>query len=489
MVGAAIRIVYVSQDLFADELSTYWIISTNGFGGVISTVHTTAEITPPFSFILSWLATRVDMTPEMLRLPALIGGIGTIPLVYVVGTRIVGRGAALLAAALTTLSPFMIYYSAEARGYGLMMFLLLASTLAMLLAIERGGRRWWIAYALLTCATAYTHYTAIFVMAAQFAWALWAHPEARKPAILSAVGAAIGFLPWVSGLKGDFDSPTTKILSDLSPFDLDSIRISLEHWGLGYPYSSAGGLTSLPGGPALVLLALAAIIAASGLIGQRGRIRGWFASDDHRFGLLIALALATPVGEAVVSLIGTNTFGTRNLAASWPYMALAVAALLTVGKAWGRTAAAALTVLALGIGAGKMLTDSGFQRPRFADAASYIEQGPAAVVVDGAALTPGPFTNFDFSLDPALPDLRLYVPEEKDHPFEVGDTYPVPSEVIDEAVAIADGGPIAIAVGLPLTSQQQLEEWLPPGYELVEERTFPGLSDIQVFIFDRPGSG
>ena len=138
-VGAAIRIIYASQDLFADELSTYWIISTNGFGGVIDTVHTTAEITPPFSFVLSWLATRIDLTPEMLRLPALVGGIGTIPLVYVVGTRIVGRGAALLAAALTTLSPFMIYYSAEARGYGLMVFLLLGSTLAMLLAIERGG--------------------------------------------------------------------------------------------------------------------------------------------------------------------------------------------------------------------------------------------------------------------------------------------------------------------------------------------------------------
>ncbi len=88
--------------------------------------------------MLSWLATRIDLTPEMLRLPALIGGIGTIPLVYLIGTRTVGRGAALLATALTTLSPFMIYYSAEARGYGLMIFLLLGSTLAMLLAVDRG---------------------------------------------------------------------------------------------------------------------------------------------------------------------------------------------------------------------------------------------------------------------------------------------------------------------------------------------------------------
>ena len=201
-VGAALRLLVAGQSLFADELSTYWIISTNGLGEVIDTVHTTAEITPPFSFVLSWLATRIDLTPEMLRLPALVGGIGTIPLVYLTGIRTVGRGAALLAAALVTLSPFMIYYSAEARGYGLMMFLLLGSTLSMLLAVDRGGRRWWIVYALLTCATVYTHYTAVFVIATQFVWVLWAHPTARRPAIAAAAGAAVGFLPWVSGSEG-----------------------------------------------------------------------------------------------------------------------------------------------------------------------------------------------------------------------------------------------------------------------------------------------
>jgi hypothetical protein len=316
---------------------------------------------------------------------------------------------------------------------------------------------------------------------------LWAHPEVRRPAIISAAAAAIGFLPWVSGVKGDLDSPTTKILSGLSPFDLDSIRVSLEHWGVGYPYASAGGLTSLPGLPALVLLALAVAVAAAGLIDQRGRIRSWFLSDDRRFGLLVALALATPLGEAVVSLVGTNTFGTRNLAASWPYTALVVAALLTVGRMRGRIAAAVLVTLAFAIGAAKMLTDSDFERPRFADAAAYVEKNPAVVVVDGAALTPGPLTNFDVSLDPAIPDLRLYVPKERDHPFEVGDVYPVPQRVIDEAVALADDRPIAIAVGVRPTSRRQLEKWLPPGYELIEERTFPGLSDLRIPIFNRSG--
>jgi uncharacterized membrane protein len=116
-VGAAIRVAILDQSLFADELSTYWIVSTNGLGGVISTVHGNAEITPPLLFVASWLATQIDLSRELLRLPSLLAGVASIPAIYLLGTRTVGRPAALVAAALTTLSPFMIYYATEARSY------------------------------------------------------------------------------------------------------------------------------------------------------------------------------------------------------------------------------------------------------------------------------------------------------------------------------------------------------------------------------------
>ena len=78
-------------------------------------VHT-AEITPPLSFLLTWLTTRLGESPELVRLPALVAGIAAIPLVYLLGVLTVGRRAALLGATLTALSPFMIFYSAEARA-------------------------------------------------------------------------------------------------------------------------------------------------------------------------------------------------------------------------------------------------------------------------------------------------------------------------------------------------------------------------------------
>src|SRR5881628_3015036 len=80
--GAGLRLAVAGDGVFADELSTWWIVTTHGFGGVISTVHSDAEITPPLFFALSWLATRAGETAELLRLPSLVAGVATIPLVY-----------------------------------------------------------------------------------------------------------------------------------------------------------------------------------------------------------------------------------------------------------------------------------------------------------------------------------------------------------------------------------------------------------------------
>src|SRR4051812_35454695 len=123
LVGAGLRVALVGQDLFADEFSTRWMIAGHGLGEVISRVYTDAEITPPLFFAASWVTTRAGLDPELVPLPSLIAGIALIPLVYLIGERTVGRRAAVVGAALVALSPFLAYYSAEARGYQLMVTL------------------------------------------------------------------------------------------------------------------------------------------------------------------------------------------------------------------------------------------------------------------------------------------------------------------------------------------------------------------------------
>src|SRR4051812_920131 len=404
VVGVGLRLVVGHQDLFGDELSTRWIIAGHGFGGVISTVHTDAEITPPLYFALAWLSTRISFSPELLRAPSLIAGALTIPLVYGIGVRTVGRRAALVAAALTTLSPFLVYYSAEARGYALMVALLLGSTLCLLVAIERGGAGWWTAYAACTAGAAYSHYTCVFVLVAQLGWALWAHPGARRPALLANAGAVVAFLPWLSGLRSDLNSPTTKILSALQHVDAGYLRQAVGHWAIGFPYvSDTTRLRALPGTAGLLLLAAAGLLA---LVGTWH----WLHRLDRPAILVLLLALATPVGELLASALGSNLFGTRNLAASWPGTALLVAALLVAAGPRLGVLAAGLAVAGLAIGVVTMLS-SPFQRPPYGEVAAYLDRTaqPGDVVVDDSGLSPAGV--------PTALDLALKRPHQR---FQVG---------------------------------------------------------------------
>jgi hypothetical protein len=486
-VGLGFRLAIIGDSILADELSTYWIISTNGLGGVISTVNTDAEITPPLFFVASWLATQIDLSPELARAPSLVAGVASIPVLYLLGLRTVGRPAALVATAITAVSPFMIYYSAEARGYALMMLMVMLSTLAMLLAVDTGRARWWVVYAACSCAAVYTHYTCVFALGAQFLWLLWAHPEARKPAVVANVGAAVAFLPWLSGLRHDFDSPTTEILSALTPFDWHNVGLSLSHMAIGYPYSILP-LEDLPGIPAVVLFSLALLIASVGVASKvyRGARQGRFARVDRRIVLIVGLALAVPVGEAIVSAVGTNIFGGRNLAAGWPAFALSLAALLLAAGPRPRFVAVALVMGCFVIAAGKML-DASNQRPNYEAAANFIhrEGGPGGVVIDGAVLSPGPYSPLEVALGRSHNVFRSAAPFQRDHPFAVFDQVMPERKVFGRAVAAAEGRPILVVSVRDRPAPKT--RLFPPRYRLAESHTYRGTADLTVQVWTARG--
>ncbi|MEK6326352.1 MAG: glycosyltransferase family 39 protein [Actinomycetota bacterium] len=500
------RLVILQDSLFADELSTYWIVSEHSLGGVISTVHTDAEITPPLYFVLAWLTTRLDLTAELLRAPSFLAGVGAIPLVYLLGLRTVGRAAAVVASAITALGPFMIYYSTDARGYELMVVLVILSTLALLAGVDDGRARWWVAYAACACAAVYTHYTAVFALGAQFLWLLWAHPEARRAALLASLGATAGFLPWISGLIADLNSPTTKILGELQSFTLDGLRVSLEHWSVGYPFPAVK-LRSLPGDLGLVLIAIGVATAIAGLLlnrdrplverpphptsGAPGRLRSSLAEVDRRLALIAALALAAPVGIAAVSAFSTDTLAARNLAVSWPAFALALATLLVSARQPLRMASVGLVLAGFGLAAGKTL-EAKHRRADYDAAAAFIDRRASAgdVVIDAAIFSPGPLTGLEVALEEPRQVFRVGAPQESDHPFGLGDRVALPAEVTDRAVAAAGGGRLFIVTqsgGAPTYQQlaNAVLSELPGTYGEAEAQTYQGVGTLTVRVYER----
>jgi hypothetical protein len=500
LLGGVLRVMVAHQSVFADELSTYWISVTHSLGGVLSLMYSTgrihhAEISPPLSFLASWLTTRPGTSPELLRLPALVAGIGTIPMTYLVGIRMVGRRAALLATTITTLSPFMIYYSAEARAYGLMMFFVLAAVLSMLLAIDTRRPRYWVLYAICSAAAFYSHYTCVFVLGVVLVWLLWTESWARRQAILANLGAVLLVVPWIPGLIQDERSPTVRILSALSPFTPHAVKVDIEHWAIGYPYaqsrtlpSVATGLARLPGVPALVLLGIGGLVAVLGVAyrARRGELRVPLRSAVRtRAALALLLLLATPVGEAAASAVGNHIIGVRDLAASWPFLALFAAAFALAGGRRLGLAAAALGIIAFALSVPKMLAPD-FQRPNYQAAAGYVTSHakPGDVVLDETGgLSPGPLTGFDVAYHGPLTVVRAHSPAERDHPYTLFDPIVPVQTGIARAISDARGARLFI-VGAELPGAR-----LPQGYRLVTTRNFPGLERTLVGVYSpTPGA-
>jgi mannosyltransferase len=500
LLGFLIRLAEFDQSLLGDELSTYWIVHDHSLGDVLSSVRSNDEITPPLYFVLGWASLKLGPDPEWVRLPSLVAGTAAIPLVYLLGARTVGRGAGLVAAAVMALSPFMIYYSVEARSYALMIALLTASTVALLTALDSRRGRWWVVYAACSCAALLSHYTAVFPLAAQFVWVIWAHREAIRELLLANLGVLVGFSPWIPGFIADNNSPTTAILSALQPFTLDAVRFAVEQWTIGYPYVR---LESVPGVAAGVLVLVGLLIGAvGGALRARGSLRGWprglggaLERVPRRLVLVALLAVATPLGEAVYSALGTNLLGARNLNASSPGLAVAIGAVVTSAALPLAIAAATLVLTGFAIAAGKTL-DSEVGRIGYAGAARLIEARwrSGDVIVDAATLTPVPLTGLDVYLPPGHREFRLGLPRSE-HPFMVGDPVPSPNRQIAAALHAARGKSIFLVTHVDLSEttrqvadlqrrKRNLGERMlrraRPGFELTYRSTLPGVAPLAV---------
>ena len=508
LLGLAIRIANFDQSLFADEISTYFVVHDHSLGGMLHALRDndlSSEISPPLYFILAWLSAKLGSSPDWLRLPSLIAGTASIPLVYLLGARTVGRAAGLVGAAVMALAPFMVYYSTEARAYALIVALTAATALALVIAVGERRLRWWIVYGICACASLYAHYTAVFPLAALLLWVLIVHRGALVPLLLANLGALIGFTPWLPALLADNDAPATRIYSLLAPFTWDAVRLALEQWTIGYPYVQPN---TLPG-------ALAWILIVAGVLGGLifGGIRIWrvLRGSGLRFRaalgripagvvLIILLALATPVGEAVYSAVGNNILGSRNLIASWAGLAVLIGAIVTAVRPPLNLACTALVVSGFAIGAVKTL-ESGVQRPDYAGVAHAIESewAPGDVVIDGAVMTPVPQTGLDVYLPQSNPEFRLGLRQSK-HVFTLRDPVPNPTAQIQRAYTEAKGHSIFLVGAVPsdvfargrLTPQVERNDLfaaavlrsLPPGFRVASNQEFPSLTPFALIRID-----
>jgi mannosyltransferase len=492
--GLVLRLPSFNDSMFADELGTYWVVTGHSLGQVIDLARD-SQLNPPLYLMLAWVSEKLlSDSAQVLRLVSLLAGTAAIPLTYLLGAWTVGRRAALCGAALVALSPFLIFYSTEARPYALLLLLDLVSTLALLKALDTGRFRWWALYAASSCAAVYSHYPAVFVLIAQAAWAFWTRPDARGPLVAANLAAALAYVPWLPSLEHHTSSTGVENISNLHPFELGAVRTDVLHWAVGHPFIA---LQDLPGDVALALLAagVGAALIGVGWNAARVRERRPLPRPRPSAALIALLALAAPVGAALYSAIGESVFLPRNLIGSLPALALAVGMLVTSARGALGVGAVALVIAGLAIGAGKML-EAGYQRPDYQGQASYVERigSPADPVIEAPdpLAAAGPMTGFEVALR------QVSDGPAPEHVLLVG--FRPPTAIARRAARLARGGrPLFVVTPGAAPSFGALRHFklsplfdvlraLPPGFQAVHTRTYPGVGGsypLSVYVLRR----
>jgi mannosyltransferase len=130
-----------------------------------------------------------------LRFPSVVASMVSCSLLVVLGRRLFDRRVALVAGLLLATSPFVIRWSQQARGYTMMVALVLVATLLLLRALERGSRGAWALYGLGFATVMVWHPVAGLLLAAPHAVLAWQRRGRLLPHCLLAVAIifALGF--------------------------------------------------------------------------------------------------------------------------------------------------------------------------------------------------------------------------------------------------------------------------------------------------------
>ena len=158
------------NSLWLDEASTYTYASMSLSGIWQATAG--GEFNPPLFYWMEHVMLFLGNNEVILRfIPALLGGL-TVPLVYLVGKEFFDRNVGIIAAAACAFSPFLVYYSQEARAYSVMLFFVVFAMVFFLRALKTDDTRDWMLFGVLSALAFWSHFYALVIIGALALYAI-----------------------------------------------------------------------------------------------------------------------------------------------------------------------------------------------------------------------------------------------------------------------------------------------------------------------------
>jgi 4-amino-4-deoxy-L-arabinose transferase-like glycosyltransferase len=342
--------------------------------GVVKT-----ENTPPLWYIVEWAWSRIFGTGVVaLRFPSALAGVATVPLAWAIARELGGRRrAAIACAALVAVNPLFVWYSQEARAYGLYVFVSALAMLCFLRAEHEPTRRRLAWFALSASVALATFYFEAFLLIPMALWLLRDPADRRRtlPAVAVPVVVGLALLPLIVAQGGH---GTQWITSWALTSRVQAI-----------PQYYLTGYSGAPLGHGIELLI--ALVIAAGL--GYGVWRGL--GGQERRGALLALVIAAcgVLIPLVLALLGADYLAPRNVVAAMVPLSAMIAVIVVTPSAGriGIAIAVALTAAFLAVS-----LDVNFnirlQRSDWRDVAKALRFAPATLA---AATGHGPRENGD----------------------------------------------------------------------------------------------
>ena len=180
LVGAALRFSDLGdQSFWGDEAITDRVLGQGGLWDLPGLVRESEAAPPPYYMILWAWARAIGSDEAGLRSLSAVLGTATIPIMYLAVRELSSRRAALVAAALCACSPFLVWYSQEARVYALYVLLVATSFWLFARALHDSRRRVLVAWGLVSAAGVASFYLAAIPVAIEAAVLLWVARDRR----------------------------------------------------------------------------------------------------------------------------------------------------------------------------------------------------------------------------------------------------------------------------------------------------------------------
>ncbi len=158
-----------AQSLWFDEADAV-ILARQPFSVLIGNLAAAGQNGPLYTLFLHLWMGLFGTSEVAVRLPSALAGAAAIPLIYALGRALHGPRLGLYAAGILTIAPYQHWYAQEAKMYALLVCAVLASTLALIVAVRDDRPRQWVLYVVLTTVALYLHVMAVLIIAAHAFW-------------------------------------------------------------------------------------------------------------------------------------------------------------------------------------------------------------------------------------------------------------------------------------------------------------------------------